>query len=336
MRGTAVVDKTGGIVGWTDNAGILFGLDGQMKGFTLRSPKSPVLYKENINFSVTISDGNIFIPLNCYDFIPLEKKELAARISSGPKATPMYIPSATSNGQSSSVRANETLSSRVIAIVGVREAGSASASRSSLSNSNSLSSSSSNSSLSSKISSVNSSIENRRRTEADQQEAQRRSSESNGAPQIFYAPSGTQPSNEIIFSNLTKKLILGERIFLSGAPITQKDSISLKYFSMSAPNELPLITKVYTYNIGYQLFAEADKDYNSSLKNFKIALEHYRKGGFMEAMQYAAQATKTSTNYVNAYILASASAKMNQYYDLALDYLNAVDDQEYKGQIEAL
>lgn len=81
VRGKAIVSDSGKIVYWTDLNGSFFDLDGQLLYFSRLlkdTEKDAIKLKETERAVLVPASANLFEPLFCYDFLPLEKEEIRA------------------------------------------------------------------------------------------------------------------------------------------------------------------------------------------------------------------------------------------------------------------
>lgn len=321
VRGSAVINKDGEIEGWTDNAGILFGKDGQMKNYTIPLPeqelKSIKLDPNTAHFK-SISLKNIFIPLKCYDFIPLESAEEAKKVNDweSPTSIDVIDPGKEMKNQKM-IEINEKMAESSSRMARVLE-GSPALALKSINRSNEMT------------------PQIYRMQAREYREESEKLKDKNTSSQYSFPKRTKQSRNQFSYPTLIKYIRLSDRAFKSGKPLTEMDSLLALSDPEGIYNYRPISIFVHAYNITNQSFEKADSDYADALHYFNSGYKHYLEGDFIEATQYALRALKNRSNYVNALFLAASGAKMSENYELALSLLNRLKQKEHTGTVEAL
>lgn len=323
LRGKAVVTDLGRVVCWTDLNGSFFDLDGQLMYFSRLledKERRGVKLRGAKGIIPAGVEGNLFEPVLCYDFLPLEQDELQARNEvllriqrdarlqeqiNLARAQPSRVqtPDAT---MISSLRAGQQMA----AFVG------------------------NNTQVQSLKNEERRMVETTARTNERNSDNRDRSLHNASAT---IGRSQTHVDSGWIRPDMTLILKSGKYTMYAGGPFTTKDSVLYRLRRneqtwLNAPAE----AAVYFYNPLNEAVLKAVADYAYARICFDSANSYYARSEYMTAFQWCLWATKKRTRYTNAFILAAACMREMGNYNGALDYIDRVEDVAYEGHKEVL
>lgn len=317
VKGSAVFDKSGSLKGWTDNAGIIFGKDGQMNYYSERlSTKAALSVSSGFRSlpAIPAFSSVYFEPIKCYDFLPLDDVEEQSRRQ------------AMNNGRQRQSGNQNTYTDALIKTSELLAKTYETQAR----NADMMKGIEKFMPSSSNRSQESSATYTMKAQELRNKAATLKDKESQRQMEVLSAS-----GSEFIYPERTQTIQLRNRDFISGKAVTEKDSLVFLHYQEDLVSNRPDQVYIYAYNGNNALLQKADQDYSYSHALFDSACRLYEAGDYAIAFQWARLACKKRSTYVNAHLLSCACARMMENYDLALAMLEKIEQQEYQGAVKA-